>query len=322
MSVLDNIRWARTAPVVRRSDGRPDSVAHHVLLALTTFSDREGRARPSLATLADACTLTQRATSDALKRLCAAGLVKSDGEYRSTGVTVWVLVLGLSRSEVDADAMEQRRERARAKHVERQRRYRENRRATLSEKITGDAVERRHVTPSDDARDAVLDQHVTPFDSARDADETVTFPGPGFGSTSEGLVEEPRRTTASPAAKRERRTKSTEPRPDVDELCQRLADWMIRNGCKPPTIGDGWKTAARLLLDEDHRELPKALALIDWCQQDAFWQSNIQSMPKFRKQYDQLRLRANAEWEQRRTSSPASRGPYRDREDADYYGEI
>lgn len=220
MSVLHNIRWAREVPVMRRVDGRPDTTAHHVLLALATYTDRDGRARPSMASLADACTLTQRATSDALKRLCAAGLVKSDGEYGPNGVTVWVLVLGLSRSEHADAVLDGRRERARAAHVERQRRYRERRRVTLSESVTRDAVGERHVTPSQtvtapsvtpshDTRDAVAEHHVTLWDDSSDAPTGVTSPGPGLRSTNEEPVEEPRRTITSPPAKREQRSEYT-----------------------------------------------------------------------------------------------------------------
>jgi hypothetical protein len=94
-------------------------------------------------------------------------------------------------------------------------------------------------------------------------------------------------------------------RPDVEKLCAHLADWMIRNDCKPPTIGKAWRDAARLMLDNDHREFDKALALIDWCQQDGFWRRNIQSMSKFREKYDQLRLAALDEWQ--RKSRPDGR---------------
>jgi len=84
---------------------------------------------------------------------------------------------------------------------------------------------------------------------------------------------------------------------DVKALCDRLADGMVANDCLPPTITQGWRDAARLLIDKDGRELSKALALIDWCQADEFWRGNIKSMGKFREQYDTLRLRALSEWE-------------------------
>ncbi|MDH6283548.1 hypothetical protein [Prescottella agglutinans] len=80
-------------------------------------------------------------------------------------------------------------------------------------------------------------------------------------------------------------------REDVMQLCETLRDCMVANGCRTPIIGKAWKTAARLLLDADGRTLTEALAVLKWSQQDSFWRANIQSMPKFRKQYDQLRLR-------------------------------
>lgn len=89
-------------------------------------------------------------------------------------------------------------------------------------------------------------------------------------------------------------------RPDVDQLCDRLRQWIIQNGSKPPTITKAWRDAARLMIDADGRELDKALRLIDWCQANEFWRSNILSMPTFRHKFDKLRLKANEEWEQTR----------------------
>lgn len=87
--------------------------------------------------------------------------------------------------------------------------------------------------------------------------------------------------------------KRSEPRrEDVEQLCRLLRDRIVDNGGKPPTIGETWRKAARLMLDRDARDLTQALALIEWCQADEFWRSNILSMPKFREKYDQLRLRA------------------------------
>lgn len=84
------------------------------------------------------------------------------------------------------------------------------------------------------------------------------------------------------------------PREDVESLCRHLHDRLVGNGCRV-TITDSWRTEARLLLDRDHRDLAEAHRLIDWCQDDPFWRPNIGGMPKFRKQYDQLRLKAQSE---------------------------
>jgi hypothetical protein len=101
------------------------------------------------------------------------------------------------------------------------------------------------------------------------------------------------RTTASPSRGR----KSEQPRTDVDRLCRRLASRIAANGRPPHLVGwpsDGWRREGRLLLDRDGRDRAEAKRLIDWCQSDPFWRSNILGMPKFREQYDRLRLRADS----------------------------
>lgn len=123
-----------------------------------------------------------------------------------------------------------------------------------------------------------------------DVPEVPTSSVPVFRNRGTG---EQGKETSSPSSERE----TAPPRADVDELCQRLVDWIVRNGSKPPTVTRRWRESARLLLDADQRPLDKALALIDWCQRDDFWRANIRSMPKFREKYDQLRLRANSEWQ-------------------------
>jgi len=161
---------------------------------------------------------------------------------------------------------------------------------------------------------------------SQDVDESVCA---GLGATPSGDPMDPRDTLATPSREvretpltgtGEQRNRGTEEkeisssakpptskadRPDVEALCTRLRDRIVENGNKAPTVTAKWRTEARLLLDKDGRELDKALRLIDWCQQDSFWNSNILSMPKFREKYDQLRLKAN---EQYRSSAPAS-GP-------------
>lgn len=90
-----------------------------------------------------------------------------------------------------------------------------------------------------------------------------------------------------------------ESRDDVERLCQHLADRVEANGSKRPTIGKEWRDAARLMLDRDGRTEQQIHAAIDWCQDDGFWRANVRSMPTLRKQYDQLRLKAQWQREQR-----------------------
>jgi len=82
-------------------------------------------------------------------------------------------------------------------------------------------------------------------------------------------------------------------------LANLLAELVTRNGSRAPTVTREWLEAERLLLERDGRPPAEAEALIRWCQEDDFWKSNILSLPKFRKQYDQLRLKAEAEQKRR-----------------------
>lgn len=85
---------------------------------------------------------------------------------------------------------------------------------------------------------------------------------------------------------------ANEIRDDVQRLCVHLADRIEGNGSKRPTIGKGWRDAARLLIDKDGRTEDQIHKAIDWCQNSEFWRANILSMPKLRQKYDQLRLAA------------------------------
>ena len=117
-------------------------------------------------------------------------------------------------------------------------------------------------------------------------------------------------SSSAPPPREEPPPKPAEPlREDAEALCSRLRDWMIANECKPPTITEGWRKAARLLLDKDGRDLEKALNLIDWVGKDDFWRAQILSMRTFRAKYDQLRLKAIAQHEQERrvTAGPQRR---------------
>lgn len=149
-----------------------------------------------------------------------------------------------------------------------------------------------HGAPGGGAQRASGEAHgAPPIKRITNTDVTDSF----FGPTADAVA--PKRRS-----KRSSKPKPKPPRPDVEALCARLAELMIANECKPPTISQEWRDEARRMLDLDKRDFGKAMALLEWCQRDSFWKSNIQSMPTFRKQYDQLRLKANAEWEQARAS--------------------
>lgn len=81
-------------------------------------------------------------------------------------------------------------------------------------------------------------------------------------------------------------------RPEVEALCQHLADRIEANGSKRPTVTKRWRDAARLMIDRDGRTVEQIRGAIDWATNDEFWRANILSMPKLRERYDQLRLQA------------------------------
>jgi hypothetical protein len=125
-----------------------------------------------------------------------------------------------------------------------------------------------------------------------DASQCPEIPGSVSGN--------PGRLPHNPTTKR-----SLPPRNDVERICAHLADKIAANGSKRPRITDRWRTAARLLLDNDGRTVDQVMRAIDWCQADAFWRANVMSMPKLRERYDQLRLKASAEQEQQRRAAAA-----------------
>lgn len=81
-------------------------------------------------------------------------------------------------------------------------------------------------------------------------------------------------------------------RPDVERICQHLAERIEANGSKRPSVTKGWRDAARLMLDADGRTEDEIHGAIAWCQADEFWRSNVLSLPKLRQKFDTLRLQA------------------------------
>lgn len=107
------------------------------------------------------------------------------------------------------------------------------------------------------------------------------------------LSEDPQREVREPPA-RSTAVAATTPRPEIDKLCELLADRIEANGSKRPIITKRWEDACRLMLDRDGRTPEQVAYLIDWSQSDSFWKSNILSMPKLRDKFDQLRLQATS----------------------------
>lgn len=92
-------------------------------------------------------------------------------------------------------------------------------------------------------------------------------------------------------------------RTDVDDLCELLANLIVENGSKRPNVSDKWRRECRLLIDRDERTPDHIEIIIRWCQEDSFWNRNILSMDKLRKQFDRLRLARNEEIEKKQNGN-------------------
>lgn len=112
-------------------------------------------------------------------------------------------------------------------------------------------------------------------------------------------------TDATPAPSSTASVPAELERDDVTRLCEHLRDRIVENGSRRPNISKGWRDAARLLLDKDGVSEAEAHRLIDWCQADGFWRSNILSLPKFREQFDKIRLQSNRPAQSSRFGRPS-----------------
>lgn len=129
------------------------------------------------------------------------------------------------------------------------------------------------------------DEHVPAEDKGMSRSGTVPY-------TDEVETIKNTSSSAKPPKAPKKPPKANANRPDVDRLCEHLADRIEANGSLRPTIIDDWRTEARLLLDKDKRTEEQVHKAIDWCQNDPFWRGNILSMPTLREKYDTLRLHA------------------------------
>jgi hypothetical protein len=79
-----------------------------------------------------------------------------------------------------------------------------------------------------------------------------------------------------------------------------FAKWMhslilnINPNAKEPNF-ESWANTIRLMIDIDKRDGDEMVKVFQWANQDSFWNSNILSADKFRKQYDQLSVKSRQE---------------------------
>jgi len=89
-------------------------------------------------------------------------------------------------------------------------------------------------------------------------------------------------------------------------LCDQLHARMLANNPKSRArITEAWVSDMEKIIRIDGRDQVSVLGVIDWCQSDDFWKTNILSPATLRKQYDKLTLRMNSR--PRATSKEAER---------------
>lgn len=83
--------------------------------------------------------------------------------------------------------------------------------------------------------------------------------------------------------------------PEVERLSNLLYQKIIdRNPNHKTPNFKTWCKSIRLMIDSDKRNPEEIETVIEWCQDDEFWQNNILSPEKLRKQYDRLFLQMNS----------------------------
>jgi len=127
-----------------------------------------------------------------------------------------------------------------------------------------------------------------PLTNEEPSSSVTATPFPDGPPASKPKGKQKSKAPAKPKAEPERR-------PDVEALCNRLAEMMVARGCRKPNITDTWRNEARLLLDHDGIHFQFAFDVLEWTQKSKFWKTNILSMPKFRKQWDTVSQQAEAE---------------------------
>jgi hypothetical protein len=75
-------------------------------------------------------------------------------------------------------------------------------------------------------------------------------------------------------------------------LSNLLADLMVANGVKRPTVSGKWISDIDKLIRIDEKTVEQVEAAIRWSQADSFWSSNIHSPAALRKQYEKMKLQA------------------------------
>jgi hypothetical protein len=94
-------------------------------------------------------------------------------------------------------------------------------------------------------------------------------------------------------------------------LARLLREHILENNPKAkitPAQETNWAREADLMLKRDNRTEQEVRDLIEWSQQDSFWQGNILSMGKLREKFDQLTVKRSQVQRQERKDGPSEIG--------------
>lgn len=100
-------------------------------------------------------------------------------------------------------------------------------------------------------------------------------------------------------------------RPDVEAVCDHMADSVAARTGRRPRITKRWRDAARLMIDRDQRPVDQIHAAIEWIAQSDFWAANILGVPKLRDKWDTIYLQAKRDRQPRLTRAEEFRNRQR-----------
>lgn len=100
-------------------------------------------------------------------------------------------------------------------------------------------------------------------------------------------------------------------RPDVEAVCDHMADSVAARTGRRPRITKRWRDAARLMIDRDQRPVDQIHAAIEWVAESDFWAANILGVPKLRDKWDTIYLQAKRDRQPRLTRAEEFRARQR-----------
>lgn len=137
----------------------------------------------------------------------------------------------------------------------------------------------------------------TPIPAHVDTDE------PAVNTLEATIIDQDADTSDAPTPARER--------PDVEAVCDHMADSVAARTGRRPRVTKRWRDAARLMIDRDNHPTDQIHAAIEWVAQSDFWAANILGLPKLRDKWDTIYLQAKRDKQPRLTRAEEFRNRQR-----------